>query len=153
MRDGESADLHDIASTNRYRQRLWLEPRTVALRADAGRHVALDLFTSAIAAGFFVASIQIGEHTLEVDRVLTCVAVLWCVVDRKLLRHATQNFLLNVFAQIFPRCVEAKMITFGQGFENGPMPLTVVDNLRIGGNRAIANASVRVGDYQLGIKL
>ena len=64
-----------------------------------------------------------------------------------------QDFLLNIFAQGFPWCVEAKVIAFGQGFENGPVPLTVVDNLRVGGNRTIANASLRVGDYQIGIKL
>ena len=150
--DREVAQLGDAAAAHGDAERLGLEARAAAVGARHLPHVTLDLLAHVVRLGLAVPALQVRHRPLVVGVVGTGAAEPVAVLDVHLLRaRAVQQDLLLGLGELLPRRRDSEAVGVGHRRHHpvevlapGPGP---------GGDGALVDGQVGVGDDQLGVDL
>ena len=152
LADRQLADLVDVLSADRDRERRGPQPRALAHRARHEAHVTLDDLPHPIGLRLGVAALDPRDHAFVLRRVRTLTPVPVLVPDRDLLRRgAVEDDLLGRRLELLPRRRRAEAVLLAHRDEHPLEVLAAETRPRF--DRALVDREVVVGDDQLGVDL
>ena len=107
---GERAEVLDAGPTDRHRARLGAQPRAVAHRAGAQRHVLLDLLARGLGVGLLVAALEVRDDPVEARRVRAPAPEAVAVGDLHALARPVQEQRALVLGELLPGRVEVNPV-------------------------------------------
>ena len=151
-RDGHRRELVDVQAADRDREHLRLEPRALADRARAERHVLLDPLALRGAVGLAVAALEARDDPLEREHVRAPAPHPVAIRDvDPFAVGAVEEAVLLLLRQVLPRLVEVDLPLVGDRLDHRLVEARVADRPRH--ERALADRQRRVGHDEVRVDL